>query len=99
MPMFLLDVLLSFHKKLILPTFVVAIGIGAAGYFMIFSTPFLKGFGFGYILSGLITQYFVYDVRHTNEYFFYYNLGITKPVLYGSTLVLNFFIGIMILAI
>ena len=97
--MFLLEVLLSFHKKLIIPTFVVAIGIGAAGYFMIFSTPFLRGFGVGYIFAGLITQYFEYDLRHSNEYFFYYNLGINKTVLYGSTLALNLIIGIVILTI
>lgn len=87
----------AFQQKLILPTFCVALGIGIAGYFMVWSTPLLEGTGFGYILAGPLTQYFIYEIRNENEYYFYFNMGLSKIMLYGSTVILNLTIGALIL--
>ena len=93
----LVYLLLAFQQKLVLPTFCVAIGIGVTGYFMVWSTPIIEGIGFGYILAGPLTHYFVYDVRNENEYYFYFNAGLNKIALYSSTTVLNTLIGTLIL--
>jgi hypothetical protein len=87
----------AFQQKLILPTFCVALGIGIAGYFMIWSTPLVKGTGFGYILAGPLTHYFIYESRNENEYYFYFNIGLTKMMLYASTVILNLMFGGLIL--
>lgn len=87
----------AFQQKLVLPTFCVAIGIGIAGYFMVWSTPIIEGTGFGYILAGPLTHYFIYEVRNNNEYYFYYNAGLNKITLYSSTTVINALIGGLIL--
>jgi hypothetical protein len=89
--------IIAFQKKLILPTFCVALGIGIAGYFMVWSTPLVQGTGYGYILAGPLTHYFIYEVRNENEYYFYFNLGLNKIMLYGSTVMLNLILGVLIL--
>ncbi|HET6539906.1 MAG TPA: hypothetical protein VFG46_05425 [Chryseolinea sp.] len=89
--------IVAFQQKLILPTFCVALAIGIAGYFMAWSTPLVQGTGFGYILAGPLTQYFIYELRNENEYYFYFNMGFNKIMLYGSTVILNVIFGTLIL--
>ena len=48
--------------------------------------------GLGYILMTPIFQYFIYEKRNPNDYYFYYNLGISKYILWGSTLFLSLLI-------
>lgn len=90
--------LVSFHQKLLLPTLCTAVAIGIAGYFMVWSTPIDQGTGFGYILSGPLTQFFLYDLRNPNEYYFYFNKGLSKLHLYVSSLVVNTILGAIILS-
>ena len=87
----------AFQQKLILPTFCVALAIGIAGYFMVWSTPLVQGTGFGYILAGPLTHYFIYELRNENEYYFYFNMGFNKIMLYSSTVILNLIVGALIL--
>jgi hypothetical protein len=89
--------IVAFHQKLILPTFCVALAIGIAGYFMVWSTPIIQGIGFGYILAGPLSHYFIYELRNDNEYYFYFNKGLEKTTLYITTVVLNSILGSIIL--
>ena len=93
----MLRLISAFQQKLILPTFCVALAIGIAGYFMVWSTPLVQGTGFGYFLAGPLTHYFIYELRNENEYFFYFNLGLNKISLYASTAILNLILGTLIL--
>jgi hypothetical protein len=93
--MFLL--ILYFQQKLILPTLCTSIAVGVAGYLMLWSTPIARGTGFGYVFAGLISHYFIYELRYPNEYYFYFNAGLSKSILYGSTLTLNLVIGMLTL--
>lgn len=93
----MIRLLMSFHQKLLLPTFCCAVGIGFAGYCMIWSTPIIEGTGFGYIVAGPLTHYFTYDIKNENEYYFYFNSGLNKLVLYASTVTINLIIGGLIL--
>jgi hypothetical protein len=89
--------LTTFQQKLIIPTFCAALGIGIAGYFMIWSTPIIEGTGFGYFLAGPLVHYYLYDLRNPNEYYFYHNAGLSKGVLYFTTLGLNASLGALVL--
>lgn len=93
----MLAVVSAFQQKLILPTFCVALAIGIAGYFMAWSIPVVQGTGFGYFLAGPLTHYFIYELRNENEYYFYFNLGLNKIILYASTVILNLILGVLIL--
>ena len=101
-PLFLLPMLIliaTFQQKLILATFCVAVAIGVAGYVMIWSTPIIQGTGFGYFLAGPMVHYYLYDLRNPNEYYYYFNAGIRKRVLYVTTLGLNAGVGTLIVLI
>jgi hypothetical protein len=87
----------NFQRKLVFPTFCVSLGIGIAGYFMIWSTPIISGTGYGYFLAGPMVHYYVYELRHPNEYYFYFNGGLSKLVLYASTIAVNSTIAVLIL--
>jgi hypothetical protein len=64
---------------------------------MIWSTPIIQGMGFGYFLAGPLTQYLIYELRSENEYYFYFNKGFSKQILYTSTVILNSVLGGLIL--
>jgi hypothetical protein len=85
--------LASFQQKLILPTFCVALGIGISGYLMVWSAPVIVGTGFGYFLAGPMVHYYLYDLKDPNEYYFYFNAGLSKIMLYATTVGLNFILG------
>ena len=93
----MLSLIAAFQQKLVLPTFCLAVGIGLAGYLMVWSTPIVQGTGFGYFLAGPLIQYFIYDARNENEYYFYFNMGLSKIVLYTFTVMLNLVLGGLIL--
>lgn len=77
--------LFIFQKKLFLPSlttaFLVYILIGTVG------PSYGSGFGFAYLFSSLLFQYFIYEVKNHNEYYFYFNSGFSKVTLWGSTFV------------
>lgn len=89
--------LATFQLRLLLPTFCVALAIGVAGYFMVWSTPIIPGTGFGYFLAGPMVHYYLYELRHPNEYYFYFNAGLSKILLYSTTVGLNVVLGASIL--
>lgn len=88
-----LRAILIFYKKLVIPNLILSglsgfIGLGIAGDF------FLKTIGVSYIILGLLFHYFIYEVRDSNEYYFYYNMGLSRLSLWIITLVLNLIIGL-----
>lgn len=54
-----------------------------------------KGVGFSFVFLTPVFQYLTYEIRNPNEYFFYYNLGLSKLVLWTSTLVISLIIGLI----
>lgn len=85
--------LLIFQKKLIIPSLILAfllnLLLGTVG------PSSVTGFGFAYLFSSLLLQYFIYEIKNKNEYYFYYNLGITKVFLWCG----NLAFGLMVLFI
>jgi len=56
--------------------------------------PSLVPLGLGYIFSAPLFHLFNYEVRNTNEYYFYYNLGLSKILLWISTILISLTIGL-----
>ena len=84
-----------FYKKLIVPStaFSVAIGMFAA---TISEASILQTIGISYFTISLPVLFYVYEIRNPNEYYFYYNLGLSKPMLWASTALLSLFICIIL---
>jgi hypothetical protein len=87
-----------FYKKLILPTVVVSTLLGLLLYpntETIASS--LKWSGISYLLLTPVFHYFIYEVRNPNEYYFYYNMGLSKLVLWISTTIFGSILGLIII--
>ncbi len=78
-----------FYRKLIIPALVssVAIGLGIGGVF------YAKTIGVTYLFLSLLFHYFIYEVKNKNEYYFYYNLGLSRLTLWGITFVLGLMVS------
>ncbi|MBC9796240.1 hypothetical protein [Sinomicrobium weinanense] len=85
----------TFYKKLILPLASIAILTGILGLSATGSFSF-KWSGLAYFLLTPLFHYFIYEVRNKNEYYFYFNLGLNKPVLWASTISISLFIALIL---
>ncbi|MBL4746952.1 MAG: hypothetical protein JKY08_11385 [Flavobacteriaceae bacterium] len=101
--------LLTFYKKLIIPASITAVLNGYSFGYIAVLTRADKGesislFSTGaaavsYLIFSLAFQYFVYECKNANEYYFYYNLGLNKTLLWISNLTISLIITALILTI
>ncbi len=90
----ILKAILIFYKKLIIPTLILSgllafIGMSITGEFS------FKTVGISYIILGMLFNYFTYELRDSNEYYFYYNLGLSRLSLWIITFILSLVIGLI----
>lgn len=88
--------ILIFYQKLIMPALALSglmglIGFGITGDFS------LKTIGVSYIFLGLLFHYFIYGVSNSNEYYFYFNMGLSRLSLWVITFILNLAIGLILI--
>ncbi len=86
---------LVFYKKLVVPIAVLSILLGvivgaSTGQFTAKSIKLM------YIVFTPFVLFFVYEVRSPNEYYFYYNLGLSKRQLWGSAMLISVIVGYLI---
>jgi hypothetical protein len=85
-----------FYQKLIFPPLIISIILSL----LLMPGPnFFKGTGTAFIILFPVVHYYTYDIRKPQEYYFYYNLGLDKPVLWIITVILGFLIGILLVTI
>jgi hypothetical protein len=89
-----------FYKKLIIPVISMSSLFGISEFIMTrsYSLSF-KSLGISYIVFTPMFHYYIYEIRNPNEYYFYYNMGISKPVLWLSTLIFSSLIGLILILI
>jgi hypothetical protein len=98
--------LLIFYKKLIIPSFLMAILNGFAYKYILiimgvtnpdsiptFSSSAAAG---SYLIFSLSFQFFIYEIKNKNEYYFYYNLGLNKSILWISNFIISLVLTILI---
>jgi hypothetical protein len=90
--------ILIFYKKLIVSSFITALCMGFLGL-ILFNEYSFKFVGISYIFISLLFHYFVYEVRNYNEYYFYFNLGLSRSLLWGITLLFSIAIGLIFIII
>ena len=84
-----------FYKKLVIPALTMSAAIAAIA--LIYSGNFsFKWFGISYMIVVPVFHYYIYEVRNPNEYYFYYNMGLSKPLLWLATLIFSSLIGLII---
>lgn len=87
-----------FHLKLFVPSFFVALIFGSFGYLNdgVYS---LGAFGTAYVMIALLFHYFIYEMSFKKEYYFYYNLGLSKITLWISTIIISVLLKLILLFI
>lgn len=94
----LFKAILIFYQKLIIPALILSgllgsMGLGITGIFS------LDGIGISFIFSGPLFHYLIYEVRNSNEYYFYYNMGLSRLSLWIITFTLSLVIGLIFILI
>jgi hypothetical protein len=87
--------LLFFHKRFIIPALVLTSLTGA--YSWASSDSFsVQSFGLGYLVTPLLLQLIVFEYSYKGEYYFYFNLGISRKDLWISNFILSLLGAILI---
>lgn len=50
---------------------------------------FLKGFSLSFLTGGMLLAVYFFETNQQAKYFFYFNKGLSKPVLWLAVIVLN----------
>jgi len=79
-----------FYQKLVIPS--IAVSVWLALFSMAY-TNFHVGFGASYIVVTPAFHYFTYEINNPGEYYFYFNLGLSKLSLWGCTLLISSILG------
>jgi hypothetical protein len=89
---------LFFYRKLLLPSLLFSLAIAFVGFVFtgIFSFTTVS---IGYFLLTPLFQYFIYELRNPNEYFFYNNLGLSRLRLWVMSLSLSFLVCVISLKV
>ncbi len=82
-----------FFQKLIIPSLVLSIVLS---YFMMEPNNFYAGTGISFIILTPTFHYFIYEIKNPNEYYFYYNLGLSKLVLWINTVLISLAFGLIL---
>lgn len=82
--------LLLFYQKLFIPSLVISVVLS---YFVMDNAHIYAGIGISFIFMTPVFHYFIYDLKNPDEYFFYYNLGLSKITLWISTLMISIITG------
>lgn len=80
-----------FYQKLIMPSVAVSLLLS------LFLLPYANlnvGIGASYIVVTPAFHYFTYEIKHHREYYFYFNLGLSKIVLWSCTLLISSILGL-----
>jgi len=92
----IIDSIWRFYIKLILPSLSMSVALTFIFYLM--NSPIsIQLFAVFYIILTPTFHFFIYEVRNPNEYYFYYNMGISKLVLWLSTIILSLLIGLILM--
>jgi|JI10StandDraft_1071094.scaffolds.fasta_scaffold71768_3 hypothetical protein len=86
--MTILKAIYYFHLKLFIPSLILGIIAGSLGW-MEHDHFSIQKMAFGYWITSLLFHLFIYEVDRKKEYIFYYNLGLSKLVLWISTFVIG----------
>lgn len=90
--------ILIFYKKLILPSLSMAVALAFLEWLLVQQFS-LKTVGYAYILASMYFHYLIYEKRNPGEYYFYYNIGLSKYILWGTSLFLSLIIGLILVIV
>jgi hypothetical protein len=92
----LLKGLWYFYKKLVIPAVAVSVLLS------LFSLTYVQlpsGIIISYVLFTPCMHYVIYEIRSPHEYYFYYNLGLSKTALWANTFTVSILLSLILFAL
>jgi len=83
-----------FYIKLFFPSIIVALLISLPIYLSSFS---LTPVGISYIFISPLFHFLTYELRNEKEYYFYFNQGFSKVLLWTLSCIAGLFIGLLLI--
>ncbi len=80
-----ITLLFWFQKRIAIPAMAISLALSVLAL-GISTRACLTTIGITYLLSAPLIHYLVYEVRSPDEYYFYYNLGLSRIFLWTTTL-------------
>lgn len=80
------------------PTLIFSALVGLVGFPMS-GRYSLAGVGIGYMLFSPFFHYFIYDIRNSNEYYFYHNMGLSRLALWVVSVTISLAVGLILVAL
>jgi hypothetical protein len=90
-----LNLLLCHYREILTLNLVMSVGLGILG---IPAGQFFTVFSIGFISGGYFASLLYYELTKSNQYYFYYNKGISRFQLYLSGFVFNL-VGVSVVLI
>lgn len=87
--------LFFFYRGMVLTTLVLAGMLGGIAQFT--SGMFFQICGISIVMAMPLIHFFKYELQQQKDYFFYYNLGLGKPLLWVLTVLGSGFTGIIVM--
>jgi hypothetical protein len=85
-----------FYKRIIFPSLVLSLVLPIFGMSVI---DFFSGVGLSFFFLLPLFHYMGYEIRYPDEYYFYHNLGFSRRILWLSTIVVAFLVGIVFMLV
>jgi len=85
--------IILFQKKIFFIAYLISIVIGISS-----DGDTSKTIGLSFLFIAPFIQYLIYEIKNKNEYYYYYNLGLSKSALWVSTLTIGL-VNLLILMI
>lgn len=85
--------ILLFQKKIFFLSYMLSFVFGV---YLLYGDA--KTVGFCFLVVAPIVQYFIYEIKDKNEYYYYFNVGLSRIQLWISTIVIGF-INLLILSL
>ena len=83
-----------FYQKLMIPSIAISLFLS---FFQMPFTDLNVGIGISYMFVTPVFHYFTYEIKNPNEYYFYFNLGLSKIFLWSCTLLISGFLGFIVI--
>ena len=93
-----LKAILLFYQKIFFPAIIISSGVGIVNA-AILGSQALGSIGIVFIFFAPLIHFFIYELMRRKEYYFYYNLGLSKITLWLFSISMSLLIGICIIII
>lgn len=90
--------MILFYRRIFWVSFIISAIPGIFGLALLGGFS-LQGMGIAYLIIAPAVHFYIYEIRSPQEYYFYYNLGLSKLKLWVSSVLISLIIALFFMLI